>query len=404
MRDGANPGCVFESLEARLLLSGDVTATLSGGTLHVRGDVEGNEIAITETDPGTFTVTGTDTTVNGEASATFEGVTGNVIIRMGEGDDTVTVDAADIAGRMIIRLGGGDDTVTVTDSTVGKRLAVKGRGGDDSVSLEGVDVSGKLRLKMGKGDDGAAVTDCTVALSAVVRGGAGTDTWTYLNSDSGRLKVKGFDIENLNAPVFTSSATPSVPENTTAAGTVTAIDADGDTVTYSITGGADAAKFTINGTTGALAFLSAPDYETPTDANADNVYQVTVTADDGSFGLTEQDITVTITAVEDNDPVFTSSETPSVEENTTAVVTVTATDADLPAQTLTYSITGGDDAALFTIDGSTGELAFLSAPDYEAPADANTDNVYLVQVTADDGAGGTTAQDLSVTVTDVVEP
>ena len=57
----------------------------------------------------------------------------------------------------------------------------------------------------------------------------------------------------------------------------------------------------------------------------------------------------------------------NVAENTTAVTTVTATDADLPAQTLTYSIIGGADAAKFTINGSTGALTFVAAPDYETP-------------------------------------
>jgi hypothetical protein len=38
-------------------------------------------------------------------------------------------------------------------------------------------------------------------------------------------------------------------------------------------------------------------------------------------------------------------------------MTVTATDADLPAQTLSYSIVGGADAAKFSINASTGALA-----------------------------------------------
>ena len=57
----------------------------------------------------------------------------------------------------------------------------------------------------------------------------------------------------------------------------------------------------------------------------------------------------------------------NVAENATAVTTVTATDADLPARTLTYSIVGGADAAKFTIDSSTGALSFVAAPDYEHP-------------------------------------
>jgi len=46
---------------------------------------------------------------------------------------------------------------------------------------------------------------------------------------------------------------------------------------------------------------------------------------------------------------------PMCPENTTAVLTVTATDADLPAQTLSYSISGGADAGQFSINGTTGE-------------------------------------------------
>jgi len=48
-------------------------------------------------------------------------------------------------------------------------------------------------------------------------------------------------------------------------------------------------------------------------------------------------------------------------------------------------ITGGADAGLFSINAATGELTFSAAPDYETPADADANNVYIVQVTASDG-------------------
>ena len=93
------------------------------------------------------------------------------------------------------------------------------------------------------------------------------------------------NLTNVNeAPVITShgggaSASLSVAENTTAVTTVTATDPDaGQTLSYSITGGADATKFTINASTGVLTFVTAPNFESPTDANADNVYLVQVTA------------------------------------------------------------------------------------------------------------------------------
>jgi hypothetical protein len=86
----------------------------------------------------------------------------------------------------------------------------------------------------------------------------------------------------------------SVVENTTEVTTVTAMDADTDPITFSISGGADAAKFSINSATGILTFIEAPDFEMPTDAGANNVYDVTVRASDGSL-FNDQDIAVTVT-------------------------------------------------------------------------------------------------------------
>ncbi|MBN9697137.1 MAG: DUF4347 domain-containing protein, partial [Zoogloea sp.] len=208
---------------------------------------------------------------------------------------------------------------------------------------------------------------------------------------------------NDNLPVITSSATASVAENTTAVLTVTATDADlpAQTLSYSISGGADASKFQINLSTGALSFITAPDFEAPTDVGGNNVYNVTVQVSDGAGGTASQAITVTVTPVNDNLPVITSSATASVPENTTAVLTVTATDADLPAQTLSYSISGGADASKFQINSSTGALSFITAPDFDAPTDVGGNNVYNVTVQVSDGAGGTTSQAITVTVTPV---
>ncbi len=206
---------------------------------------------------------------------------------------------------------------------------------------------------------------------------------------------------NETSPVFTSSDTANVSENTTAVLTVTATDADLPAlpVTFSLFGGADQSKFSIT-SGGMLSFISAPNFEVPTDANGNNVYVVTVQANDGNGGTALQTINVTVTAINDNNPVFTSLTTANVVENTTAVLTVTATDADLPAQLVTFSIVGGADQSKFGIT-SGGILAFNSAPNFEMPTDSNSNNVYIVTVQASDGAGGTALQTLSVTVTPV---
>lgn len=100
-------------------------------------------------------------------------------------------------------------------------------------------------------------------------------------------------------------------------------------ISYSISGGADAAKFNIDSASGALTFKAAPDFEVPGDANRDNVYEVQVKATDAGGAATTQDMRVTVTDVSENaPPQITSSPTVSVKENQTTVMTVTATDPD----------------------------------------------------------------------------
>ena len=83
--------------------------------------------------------------------------------------------------------------------------------------------------------------------------------------------------------------------------TVTATDADrtANALTYSIAGGADAAKFTINSTSGALTFIAAPDFEAPTDYGANNVYDVTVQVSDGTANRHPGHLRCTVTNVND---------------------------------------------------------------------------------------------------------
>ncbi|VVP25620.1 hypothetical protein PS900_04082 [Pseudomonas fluorescens] len=97
----------------------------------------------------------------------------------------------------------------------------------------------------------------------------------------------------------------------------------------------------------------------------------------------------------------------NVAENTTAVTTVVATDADLPAQTLSYSLlnTAGTDFSKFSIS-SSGVLTFNSAPDYENAQDVggtDGDNAYVVDVQVADASGGINTQTITVNVQNVVE-
>jgi predicted outer membrane repeat protein len=101
------------------------------------------------------------------------------------------------------------------------------------------------------------------------------------------------------------------------------------------------------------------------------------------------------------EPAVSSAATASFNENSTATVyTVTGTDAN--SDTLTYAISGGADAALFGIDSVTGAVTFNSAPDFENPSDSGSDNIYNIEVTANDGTVSSSAQAVAITVNNVI--
>ncbi|SVC98320.1 uncharacterized protein METZ01_LOCUS351174, partial [marine metagenome] len=100
---------------------------------------------------------------------------------------------------------------------------------------------------------------------------------------------QGFDPTLItdHAPILTGKTTLSIDENETTVSTLIGTDADGDTLTYTLSG-TDVSYFTISAS-GALTFNNAPDYETNKTS-----YSVTVTVSDGS-NTTTQDITILVT-------------------------------------------------------------------------------------------------------------
>ena len=174
-------------------------------------------------------------------------------------------------------------------------------------------------------------------------------------------------------------------------------------LSYSISGGADASAFAINSTTGALSFVSAPNFENPSDTGLDGTYDVVVQVSDGT-NVDSQAIAVTVTD---------QNEAPTITSGNGNTATLPGERKHLrgrdhrgrrPGSTSspTFSISGGADAALFQIDANTGELSFISAPNFESPADIGGDNNYEVVVNVSDGSLPDT-QAITVAVQDVNE-
>ncbi|VVS96417.1 Cadherin [Sphingomonas sp. EC-HK361] len=293
-------------------------------------------------------------------------------------------------------------TVTATDQDAGQTLTFTIAGGADAALFTVDPVTGVLSFITAPNFESPSDANGDNVYRVVVAvndGNGGVDTQD--------LSVNVRDVPDGFAPVITSNgggatAAITVNENLTAVTTVTATDADGPTLAFAIIGGADAALFAIDPATGALTFKNAPDFENPGDANHDNVYDVVVQASDGN-NTDSQALSVTVGNVNDNAPALTSfggalAASFTVNENVTAATTIAASDADGDA--LSYTITGGADAALFAVDAATGRLTFITPPDYEAPGDSDHDRIYQVVVSASDGTNSV-AQALSITIANV---
>ena len=90
------------------------------------------------------------------------------------------------------------------------------------------------------------------------------------------------------APTITNSfSTYEADENQTDAFTVTASDSDSANLTFSISG-TDSSKFSIGSSSGVVKFIDPPDYENPSDDNADNDYMISATVSDGTLSDTKE--------------------------------------------------------------------------------------------------------------------
>ncbi|MDK2411068.1 Ig-like domain-containing protein, partial [Aphanizomenon sp. 202] len=213
-------------------------------------------------------------------------------------------------------------------------------------------------------------------------------------------------ISNINKPpIITSGITFSVLDNTTTVGTVTATDPENQSLTYNLIGGVDQNLFTINATTGALRFKTAPDFKAPSDVGKDNVYDIKVQVTDGS-NLVTQDIAIRVVTgmpapinqAPTNITLQNSITTLSEGTSTTTrlkVADIVITDDGLGSNTISLT---GVDATSFEVEETVLYIKKDTKLDYE------TKNSYGVTVNVDDTTVGNTPDvftNFTLTVTDV---
>ena len=200
----------------------------------------------------------------------------------------------------------------------------------------------------------------TMSLLVAACGGGGGGGGDY--GDGG-----GGDYGGTNStPTFTNSTSAySAQENQTSAFTATASDADGDSLTFNISSGSDADLFSIGSSSGVVAFLTAPDFEIPGDANTDNVYELTVRVSDGTAAAT-QAFTVTVTNDTSDDPVSANFDGVLIRDgyiqSATVCIPVMDSDGDATCTGATYSTSTNSDGS-FSLQVDDGVSGMIYAED-----------------------------------------
>ncbi|MEQ8823330.1 MAG: Ig-like domain-containing protein [Filomicrobium sp.] len=303
------------------LIGGDGNDRLIGGTgddVLIGG--AGTDLAIYAGNFADYTITQTATGFIIDGPDGRDGVTGVEVFRFAD----QIVSAADLANTAPVAT---DDAIAVDeDGPAGTTDVLTNDTDADGDTLSVVAVEGSagnvgttVTLASGAtilvAADGTATFNPNGAYEALAEGVTTTETISYTVSDGTDTAVAEVTVTitgSNDAPVVTSAATAIVSDGATLATTVLATDAEGDTLTYSISGGADAADFTINSTTGELTFVSPADFANPADANTDNDYEVQVTVTDGTDPVV-QDLTITVQAGPNQAPVITGVETEAID-------------------------------------------------------------------------------------------
>ena len=210
---------------------------------------------------------------------------------------------------------------------------------------------------------------------------SGTDEFQYsiddgFSSDTAKIKITLVAMNDV--PISVELKNNSIPENgndVVLIGALSTKDPDlDDSFRYSFSDERenDNAFFEIKD--GSVYSNISFDYEL-----RDN-YKLLITSKDKSDKEVTSQIVVNITDVNEAPRFIENSEMKisHAEGNEKIVARLVTEDPDFDQDYVKYKVVGGDDKSRFKILRS-GDLAFLSKPDFESPKDANSDNVYQVK-------------------------
>ena len=219
---------------------------------------------------------------------------------------------------------------------------------------------------------------------------------TFSIEFSSILGIKAFDqgikvniIDNDTGPYISGSTSLDVDENTSLIGTIEAIDPDGNTLIYSISG-IDANLISVNSATGGLSFNEPANFEVK------NSYSLVYLVTDG-VNDTSANVSIQVNDINDA-PVF-ALETQDIawDENNPIAFSAPASDEDANT-TLSFSLSGTD-AAEFSVDNN-GQVTLAENSTIADFEDGDDKSVYTFTIVVSDGEL-TDEQEVTVTINDL---
>lgn len=213
----------------------------------------------------------------------------------------------------------------------------------------------------------------------------GADSFSFVVSDGIATSTPATISITVNSvndnPVISAITDKTVNELSSLTFTASSSDADGDTLSYSLSGAPSGAL--INPSSGVFSW-------TPTESQGPNSYTFNVVVNDGNGGLVPTPVNVTVNEV--NITPTGSSQSVSTPMNQAKVVTLASSDTDVPTQTLTFVTGTPGSGTLGTISGSqvtyTPNTSFVGNDSftYTISDGVATSTTYTVSITVSNDA------------------